>query len=84
MRIADPSECIDSSSILPTLRGYLNPLVEKAYGGNILMHALKDIAHHFIDERIETDEVLERLFEFEDRYLKDNESDFWFGVYEKK
>ncbi len=48
MIIADPSECIDSANILPALHAKFRTVVEKPYGGNILMHVLKDISHHFI------------------------------------
>lgn len=84
MILADPSECIDSANILPSLHKYFNPLVEKDYGGDILMNVLKDISHHFIETNEEKEKILTALFEFEDNYLKSNKSDFVFGVYQKK
>lgn len=83
MIVADPSECVDSESILPSLRRHFIPLVEKPYGGNILMYALKDISHHFVEPTEEKASILEQLFVLEDTYLKKHESDFMFGVYQK-
>lgn len=84
MILADPSECVDAERILPVLHKYCNVIEEKPYGGNILMNALKDIAHNFVEETNETIETLDRLFELEDKYLKSNKSDFLFGIYQIK
>jgi len=46
--VTDPSECVDSSRILPTLQEEFSPVYEASYGGELLMFVLKDIAHHFI------------------------------------
>tara|TARA_B100001059_G_scaffold85523_3_gene83675 strand:- start:12231 stop:12533 length:303 start_codon:yes stop_codon:yes gene_type:complete len=72
MILADPSECIDSASIIPSLHKDFNPIVEKGFGGNILMNVLKDLSHHFVDTNEEKIEILNALFEFEDDYLKSN------------
>ncbi|MEX2590103.1 MAG: hypothetical protein WD334_07840 [Chitinophagales bacterium] len=48
------------------------------------MSALKSIAHHFIELDARKQELLDQLFAFEDDYLKSHQSDFVFGVYEKK
>lgn len=84
MVLADPSECIDSANIMPSIHQNYNTVYEAKYGGNILMLVLKDIAHHFIDLNQEKKEVLDCLFNFEDTYLKNHKSDFIFGVYEPK
>jgi len=84
MILADPSECIDSASIIPSLHKHFNPIVEKGFGGNILMNVLKDLSHHFVDTNDEKEKILNALFEFEDHYLKSNNSDFMFGIYQKK
>lgn len=84
MIVADPSECIDSKSILPAIHTNFEALVEKPYGGNILMSALKDISHHFIHLDAQKTKVLEDLFMLEDKYITHNTSDFIFGVYRKK
>jgi hypothetical protein len=84
MILADPSECVDSSSILPAIYQYFDVEVEKPFGGSILANVLKDIAHHFVDLDVEKTKILRQLFEFEDVYLKNNPSDFVFGVYKIK
>ncbi|WP_299779158.1 class I SAM-dependent methyltransferase [uncultured Formosa sp.] len=83
MIIADPSECIDSENIMPTIHKHFETIIEKPYGGNILMNVLKDISHHFIVLNDEKKEVLDKLFLLEDDYLIHNNSDFIFGVYKK-
>ncbi len=83
MVMADPSECIDSGNIIPSIHKYFTPVVEKPYGGNILMHVLKDIAYNFIELNSEKQKVLDELFHFEDQYLRENPSNFVFGIYKK-
>jgi ubiquinone/menaquinone biosynthesis C-methylase UbiE len=84
MILADPSECIDSESILPSIYSHFEKLIEKPFGGNILMTVLKDISHHFLELNDEKSQILSELFDFEDNYLKTHSSDFIFGVYQKK
>ncbi|TXE17424.1 class I SAM-dependent methyltransferase [Psychroserpens burtonensis] len=84
MIIADPSECVDSANIKPTIHNNFDTIIEKPYGGNILMNVLKDISHHFLDLNDEKRELLHNLFQFEDDYLDTNSSDFLFGVYKKQ
>lgn len=81
MILADPSECIESSKILPSIHGYFKTIIEKPYGGNILASVLKDIAHHFDELDQEKKKVLDNLFEIEDKYLAANTSNFIFGIY---
>ena len=83
MIIADPSECVDSNNILPAIHANFNTVEENAFGGNIIVNALKDIAHHFVELDNHKKEILEKLFHFEDKYLEENPSDFIFGIYEK-
>ncbi len=83
MIIADPSECVDSASILPAIHSNFHTIIEKPYGGNLLMNVLKDISHHFINLDSEKNQILEKLFSLEDEYLANNSSDFIFGVYQK-
>jgi len=83
MILADPSECIDSASILPALHAHYNIRIEKPYGGNILMSVLKDISHHFTSSDSGSKKVLKDLIQFEDMYLEKHPSDFLFGLYEK-
>lgn len=84
MIIADPSECVDSSSIIPAIHSNFEVVYERAYGGNILMNVLKDISHHFINPTPQAQEVLNELFLLEDKYLEGNPSDFVFGVYKNR
>jgi hypothetical protein len=63
MIIADPSECVDSSSIIPAIHSHFEAVYERAYGGNILMNVLKDIAHHFTNPTTKAEEVLKQLFQ---------------------
>ena len=84
MILADPSECIDSESILPSIYTHFEKIVEKPFGGSIIMAVLKDISHHFLELNDEKSLILTKLFDFEDIYLKNHSSDFIFGVYQKK
>lgn len=84
MIIADPSECVDSASIIPAIHQKFEILEEKFYGNNILQSALKDIAHHFVELNKEKKEVLQKVFALEDELLEKHPSDYVFGVYELK
>ena len=84
MIVSDPSECVDSAAILSSIYHYFNVEIERPYGGNILMPALRDIAHHFVDENSRSMKSLQKIMDFEDQYLSDHTSDFVFGVYTKK
>lgn len=48
------------------------------------MPVLKDISHHFVDLDEKKRDCIENVFNYEDKYLKENNSDFVFGVYEKQ
>ena len=84
MLLADPSECIDSEHIMPSIHQNYDTVYEAKYGGNILQLVLKDISHHFMDLNEEKKATLKRLFSFEDGYLKNHKSDFIFGIYKPK
>ena len=84
MIIADPSECIDSESILPSIHKYFNPILEKPYGGNLLISAFRDISHHFYILDDEKEKILEGVFLIEDEFLKTHKSDYLFGIYQNK
>ena len=83
MILADPSECVDSASILPAIHSSFQTIIEKPYGGNILMNVFKDISHHFINLDTNKHQILNKLFSIEDEYLDENVSDFIFGIYQK-
>jgi ubiquinone/menaquinone biosynthesis C-methylase UbiE len=86
MIISDPSESVESATILPAIHKYFKVVEEKNIGGDLLMMVLKDIAHHFISHNdTEGKKILEKLFEEEDQYLLESEkADFIFGIYQKK
>lgn len=81
MIIADPSECIESENIMPSIHNHFNTVYESSFGGNILIPALKDLGHHFITLNKEKELILEQIFKFEDSYLLHNKSDYIFGIY---
>ncbi len=81
MVIADPSECIESKKILPSIHKHYETVYEAGYGGNILKMALKDLAHHFLELNEEKETILNQLFDYEDNYLKNQTHDFTFGIY---
>jgi hypothetical protein len=81
--VADRSECVDSSSVLPACRSVFMPMYERGFGGDITMNALKDITHHSAKSADTATKVLPELFIVEDTCLKDYESDFIFGLYKK-
>jgi ubiquinone/menaquinone biosynthesis C-methylase UbiE len=83
MLLSDPSECVESEQILPSIHRHFRVVEEKGYGGNLLMPVLKDLSHHFVVLNESNKKCLERVFEAEDEYLKHNTSDFVFGLYEK-
>jgi 2-polyprenyl-3-methyl-5-hydroxy-6-metoxy-1,4-benzoquinol methylase len=82
VKLADPSECVDSGSMIPTLHKLFSVIEEKPYGGNVLSSTLKDIAHNFMVPSMEQDDVLNTVFAFEDKYLETHPSDFMYGVYQ--
>ncbi|XVJ66904.1 MAG: hypothetical protein HEQ40_12325 [Lacibacter sp.] len=84
MILADPSECIDSASIIPSLHELFEVVEEKKIGDNLMMLLLKDIAHHFCNELPQTKMILQMAFKKEEEYLFQNKADFVFGVYSKK
>ncbi|WP_026775616.1 class I SAM-dependent methyltransferase [Polaribacter sp. Hel_I_88] len=84
MIMADPSECIDSESIMPAIHKHYKTVLEKPYGGNLMLSALRDISHHFYELNKEKEDVLNTLFKLEDNYLKKHQSDYVFGIYENR
>lgn len=83
MLLSDPTECVDSASILPVIHSLLETIEEKPYGGNILMPVLKDISHNFYELDEEKKQCLKRLFDYEDKYLLSHQSDHVFGIYQR-
>ena len=83
MYIADPSECVASSQILPVIYKNYTKIYERPYGGNLLMLTFKDIAHHFINLNDQKKQILKEIFDQEDQFIANYPSDFVFGIYEK-
>ena len=84
MQIVDPSEAVDSDSILPSIHNNFKIIEEKKIGWDITHLLFKDIAHNFLNNNRETQNLLSYLFEKEDEYLAmTDHSDAVFGVYQK-
>ena len=67
MIVADPSEAVRSSEIVPLLEDYFSILEIKGYGGAILHELLYDIAGNFCEENTGSLDRLRKLFEIEDQ-----------------
>jgi ubiquinone/menaquinone biosynthesis C-methylase UbiE len=84
MLLIDPSEAIDSESIIPSIHQHFETLEEKKMGWDILQVLLKDISHNFLGTDTETEKILAFLMEAEDRYMTETgRSDAVFGIYQK-
>jgi ubiquinone/menaquinone biosynthesis C-methylase UbiE len=82
---SDPSEAVESSTVLPALHAHFKVVEERGWGGNLLHFLLKDITHNFNGIDPETNEIMEFLFSEEDRLIeKEGQHDFLFGVYAKE
>jgi len=84
MLFVDPSEAIDSESILPSIHKCFKIIEEKKIGWDITHLVFKDIAHNFLNIDTETQELLSHIFKKEDEYLSTTgRSDAVFGIYQK-
>lgn len=84
MLFVDPSEAIDSESILPSIHKYFKIIEEKKIGWDITHLLFKDIAHNFLNNETKTQELLSYIFEKEEEYLSiTGRSDAVFGIYQK-
>lgn len=85
MLLVDPSEAVDSESILPSIHKYLEIREERKIGWDITHLLFKDIAHNFLNRDIETQTLLSYIFAQEDEYLSlTGRSDSAFGIYQKQ
>jgi ubiquinone/menaquinone biosynthesis C-methylase UbiE len=85
MSLIDPSEAVDSESILSSLHKYFKIIEENKIGWDITHILFKDISHNFLEKDVETQKILSYIFEQEDKYLNETgRSDAIFGVYQKK
>ncbi len=82
MILSDPSEAIESASILPLLSRMFEVVESKPYGGTILHLLFQGIAHHFLGQNPSVQKWLRLCFEVEDLLLESGElkSDFMFLV----
>ena len=84
MKLNDPSEAIDSESILPALHKHFHIIEEKQLGMNLLMPLMRGIAYNFITPDDETKQILNTLLEADTDFTKEHKiSDFVFGVYQR-
>lgn len=84
MFLDDPSEAIDSESIIPSIHKYFQIIEERKIGWDISHLLFKDIAHNFLNKDYETQSLLSYLFDKEDEYLSETgRSDSVFGIYQK-
>jgi SAM-dependent methyltransferase len=84
MLFVDPSEAIDSESILPSIHKCFKTIEEKKIGWDITHLLFKDIAHNFLNNDAETQELLSYILKKEDEYLSiTGRSDAAFGIYQK-
>jgi hypothetical protein len=84
MLLVDPSEAIDSASIVPSLKNKFKVLEQTDLGWNILHILLKGISHNFLNEDPETKALITNLLEEEERFVQqESHSDAIFGVYQK-
>jgi ubiquinone/menaquinone biosynthesis C-methylase UbiE len=81
MIIADPSECVESSKILPLIHENFDIVEERNIGGLILMLVMKHIAHHFVGQH---HEILATIMDEDLHFSNMNQPSFLFGVYRKQ
>lgn len=86
MILADPSEAVESSSILPLLHQMFEVIEIKGFGGNILHLLFDGIAHHFASPDAEAQQWLELCFKVEDALLIEEklQSDFIVAICRKR
>jgi len=47
------------------------------------MDVFKNIAYNFIEIDVKKEELIQKLFDLEDEFLKDNQSDYLVKIYQK-
>lgn len=70
MILLDPSEAVESSSILPLVRDMFETIELKIFGGTLLHPMLSGIAHNFLSDDPETQKWLDICFEVEDALME--------------
>lgn len=80
MMLSDPSEAVQSSSIMSLLERHFDIVEIKPYGGTILHPLLHGIAHNFLSNDSLTQKFLYLLFDLEDLLLKSGDVNNDFAV----
>ncbi len=84
MKIVDPSEAVESDSIIPSIHKHLHIIEEKKMGWDLTHLLFKDIAHNFLNGDVETQRIIENIFKKEDEYMSlTGRCDAIFGIYQK-
>ncbi|WP_156900363.1 class I SAM-dependent methyltransferase [Flavobacterium filum] len=84
MLLVDPSEAPDSAHLKKALQANFKVLEEKNMGWNILHILLKGIAHNFLNNDEETNQLLAYLIKKEEEFIERvGDADSIFGVYKK-
>jgi len=86
MMVNDPSEAIESSRILSSLKRIFKIVESKECGGTILQPLLSGIAYNFLRKDAETERWLRLFFNVENLLLESKEikSDFIVAVCQRK
>lgn len=85
MFLVDPSEAPDSENLQKALHENFKVVEETNLGWTIIQPLFKNIAHHFVNENLETKKWIRYILNEELSYiLETNENDAIFGVYRKK
>ncbi|MBN1924616.1 MAG: class I SAM-dependent methyltransferase, partial [Prolixibacteraceae bacterium] len=69
MKLVDPSEAVDSESIVTSLHKHFHVVEEKKLGWDITHILFKDIAHNFVNDNPETKKLIRYIFDEEDKFL---------------
>lgn len=84
MLLVDPSEAPDSANLKKAIHNNFTVIEEKELGWNILHLLLKGIAHNFLTNDDETNQIINFLIQKENEFIKKvGESDSIFGLYQK-
>ena len=86
MLLADPSEAVESSRILPVLQEHFDIVEVKGFGGNILHLLFDGIAHHFASPDADAQDWLSLCFQIEDQFLAGEklQNDFVLAICRKR
>ncbi len=84
MLLVDPSEAVDSESIIPSLHRHFKVVEEKSLEWYVLYLLLKGIAHNFLNDKPLTKQIIQDLINEESKLVNQNNmTDAIFGIYKK-